>query len=445
MNESDQERSRDLREKVRKDLDQWKAFKTKRDFVKNIECDTEIVATYIETVLFQSSTQFVVQTLRNQVAKEYLRRDQLLCLTRTGIRIWHFFTNKLEGGEEDAEEVQGIVVSLLSKLKLSRWFDMAAKELSIVQHIVDEIHNIPAFMGNIMKDLLQKKNEAEENASNPVTIEKDINIDQIETKIDSIMSKLDLLPSLSVRSDQSQRITLKLSMVNKAIEIRKATENLEATVHELKAMTTKQNIETVPESDVDVIDQKLRSCRSVEDIEQKVPEFEYFEQDEKFKCVVCDETFSYQNSLQNDFTDEKLSMKFRNLKKNLKSHIKESFKHSTAIRNAATQETLEAKEDCRNRQIGMNLGRLSYGLLYKGRPNSDFPDQVSIAAKNKTDVGDINHSKQYVRKFGTVVADVVRTRMKTYLSTPLKSSGCLPPVKILADKGTHMHVTRQVI
>ena len=42
--------------------------------------------------------------------------------------------------------------------------------------------------------------------------------------------------------------------------------NLEATVKDLKAMTSQQTMETVVDSDLDVIDITLRSCKSIEDI-----------------------------------------------------------------------------------------------------------------------------------------------------------------------------------
>ena len=224
----------DANEDLQDEVDQilWNKIKAKRVFERNVGNNVEIEGKHIESIIDQSSTQFVVQTLRNQAAKESLKREQLLCLVQTGIRTWHFVTNKLEGGEEDAQEVQEIVVSILSKLKQSRWFDMTASELKIVQHLVKEIHNITFFMGNIMEDLLQKTNNA--NANIAESTDKAINIDQIETKIDSIVNKLDLLPSLSVRENQMDRITLKLGMISKALEIRKAAENLEATVNDLK-------------------------------------------------------------------------------------------------------------------------------------------------------------------------------------------------------------------
>ena len=61
------------------------------------------------------------------------------------------------------------------------------------------------------------------------------------------------------------------------------------------------------------------------------------------------------------------------------------------------------------------------------------------------EVGDINHSAPYVGAYGSSVAKVVRDRLKGHLTRPLKATGRRPRVKILADKFTHMHITRQVI
>ena len=76
------------------DLEAWLEIKAKRDFEKKIGKDMEIVAKDIQYVIVKCSTQFVVQTLRNQVTKDFLKREQLLSLVRTGIRTWHFITNK---------------------------------------------------------------------------------------------------------------------------------------------------------------------------------------------------------------------------------------------------------------------------------------------------------------------------------------------------------------
>jgi len=62
------------------DLEAWLEIKAKRDFEREIGKDVEIVAKDIQYVILKCSTQFVVQTIRNQVLKDFLKREQQLSL-----------------------------------------------------------------------------------------------------------------------------------------------------------------------------------------------------------------------------------------------------------------------------------------------------------------------------------------------------------------------------
>ena len=61
------------------------------------------------------------------------------------------------------------------------------------------------------------------------------------------------------------------------------------------------------------------------------------------------------------------------------------------------------------------------------------------------DVGDINHSYKFLQKFLESVAEVVKDNVKDYLKKPLPQTGFAPPVKVLADKATYKHRTRQFV
>ena len=54
-------------------------------------------------------------------------------------------------------------------------------------------------------------------------------------------------------------------------------------------------------------------------------------------------------------------------------------------------------------------------------------------------MGNINHSKQFTSDFLTSVAFVVRKKINSFLSTPMKQTGFKPPIKIIADKDTTKH------
>ena len=238
-------------------------------------------------------------------------------------------------------------------------------------------------------------------------------------------------------------IQSKLDIINSAIDAKKATESLEKALNTLKELSRKSSTPIEAESKDSF--QTILGCRSIQDIEIKVPEFDYNEDERKVKCLVCNEEFSYDSSLERNSMEKNLSRQFRNLKSHLSEHLKQSNKHITALSKANNKMKLELKEELRMVKVGMNINRLVYYLLKKGRPRSDITDLISISAKNQCDVGDLNHSKAYVYTYGKVLAKVIRGRLKAHLGRPLKATGRRPRVKILADKFTHMHITRQVI
>ena len=60
-------------------------------------------------------------------------------------------------------------------------------------------------------------------------------------------------------------------------------------------------------------------------------------------------------------------------------------------------------------------------------------------------MGDINHSTEFAANFLDSVAHIVREKIKEYLKSPLDQTGFKPPIKIVADKDTIKHRTRQII
>ena len=65
---------------------------------------------------------------------------------------------------------------------------------------------------------------------------------------------------------------------------------------------------------------------------------------------------------------------------------------------------LDLKIENREKAIGMRLARMAYHLFKKGRPDTDFPEQVLLHSLNGIDVGNINHSKIFPIKFLPIVA-----------------------------------------
>ena len=95
--------------------------------------------------------------------------------------------------------------------------------------------------------------------------------------------------------------------------------------------------------------------------------------------------------------------------------------------------------------VALKLSSIAYFLVKAGRPDTDFPTLVYLHAVNGCDVGDINHCKNFPPKFLKHVAKVLKDKLASYLASRLAQTGKRPPCKIVADKATWQHQTRQLM
>ena len=72
-----------------------------------------------------------------------------------------------------------------------------------------------------------------------------------------------------------------------------------------------------------------------------------------------------------------------------------------------------------------------------------FEEQVNILHLSGAEVGNINNSEIFVRKFRPELAAVVRQMKQKFLSSPLKATGCLPPFSFTADGATFKKISNQ--
>ena len=144
---------------------------------------------------------------------------------------------------------------------------------------------------------------------------------------------------------------------------------------------------------------------------------------------------------------EKLDVDFRSLKGHIKKHFNSHTHkaHVLEIENSERVYQIQRDGARDGRAAAMRCARLCFLLFKKGRPFSDYPDLVATIVAEKTFMGETNHSIQFPRHFVQSVAQVVKNKVKAYLKTPLKQTGYKPPVKIVADKDTLKHRTRQII
>ena len=238
------------------------------------------------------------------------------------------------------------------------------------------------------------------------------------------------------------RMKIKLNMILGNIQVNDTAKILEKTVSELQQLNISTPVEC--EEEVKTVDIKsvLRECCSISEIERKVPEFSHNEEKGEVLCIVCKSTFKFDSSKE-DTGARKLSRQIILLKDHLKYHL-DTATHKTALQKFNAKENIEHKECLRNTQVGENIARTSYYLLKKGRPG-DFTELLSMQQKNKVDIGDLNHSENFVRKIAGSFSNVIMKRVKHHLSNRLVQTGCLPPCKVIEDGATSRHDTRLII
>jgi hypothetical protein len=141
-----------------------------------------------------------------------------------------------------------------------------------------------------------------------------------------------------------------------------------------------------------------------------------------------------------------MEREFQNVKKCVKTHL-ESHIHKNHVNKIEEEANVNKKRDNLkdNKAAAMRCARICYGLYQKGRPFSDYPELVATIVAGGTFMGETNHSKEFAASFLNSVADVVREKIHEYLKTPLEQTGFKPPVKVVADKDTIKHRTRQII
>ena len=111
--------------------------------------------------------------------------------------------------------------------------------------------------------------------------QKDIMLTVIEDKIDNIIKKKMQLVPPPPKQSQIEDITFKLDYVTSNIKISNTVTELEKVVKEVKEMRlSEEKVETSMAS-TEEIKRVVGACRSISEIENKVPEFKYNAQIEK--------------------------------------------------------------------------------------------------------------------------------------------------------------------
>ena len=226
-------------------------------------------------------------------------------------------------------------------------------------------------------------------------------------------------------ADEAEAASKRIKATKSFINVGKEIKQLDSAVQNLRdtcGVKEEQENKNVS-ADIDSI---LRSAKSLKEITDKVPQFEYeeFKEGGKVTCAVCDTSFKYSRNLSSDFSlEKKMAKEFSNLKTRLRDHLKSS-KHKSKEAETEKKELIQTKEDGRSMAVAVRNGRLVYYLVKNGRPDQDFATLVQMNAANGADMGDINHSTFFVTKFIPSLATAVKRRWKEALSSPMVATGC---------------------
>ena len=270
-------------------------------------------------------------------------------------------------------------------------------------------------------------------ASSAISLEDDTENDQTILDLNTLLTNLAPLANLD-ESTISKLVTNIEELAKLSLEPKVAEQPTETS-------TTNATLDN---------DTLLLSCNSLVDITTRFQEYEYDEKLGGVICCVCSTEnssnvlFDYSSDLENDFRGKIKTKKFSNLKQILKKHL-QTKSHLKSLEVATSKANIQYKEDSRNKIVALRILRIAYFLLKNGRPDTDFTALVYLHTVNGSDVGDINHSHNYVPKFLKHLANILENKLKSHLSSRLEQTGHLPPTKVVADKATWQHQTRQLI
>ena len=76
----------------------------------------------------------------------------------------------------------------------------------------------------------------------------------------------------------------------------------------------------------------------------------------------------------------------------------------------------------------MRCARVCYKVFKMGRPFTDYPELVALMVKSNVFMGDVNHSAEFPANFLTSVANVIRKKIKTMLSSTLEQTQHVRPL-----------------
>lgn len=292
-------------------------------------------------------------------------------------------------------------------------------------------------------------------------IEEAVDADKVVEPLQDIEPVDPIEPPETVEAPKIEnKVMTKLEELESTVKL--AMSEIKQDISDFKKVVTKDEVPNNDDTEY-FEDNAVDNARTVSEICMILPEIKHINQYNTILCKLCinekhtdisEETqlkttglFKYKyDETKERKRDEIMEREFRNLKKDIKRHLKTQTHKEHVLEIERESRFNKNRDDTRdNKAAALRCARICYGLYAKGRPFTDYPETVAAIVAGGTFMGETNHSKEFAASFLTSVATVVREKMQEYLKTPLTQTGFKPPVKIVADKDTIKHRTRQII
>jgi hypothetical protein len=102
-------------------------------------------------------------------------------------------------------------------------------------------------------------------------------------------------------------------------------------------------------------------------------------------------------------------MKFHQLKYHIQRHL-DSDKHKEL-----SEVSSSLKKEGRLNKIGMLLSAIAYEIIFHGHSFRDYEKRVAILDMNGVDVGNLNHSRDFLTRFLNTIYD----RVSNFVNLPI--------------------------
>ena len=162
------------------------------------------------------------------------------------------------------------------------------------------------------------------------------------------------------------------------------------------------------------------------------------EEGEMIKCEFCPTVL-----IRSYTSRDRSSQRFGNTKSMILTHLL-SHGHMNKVKEDFNKKEEEKQTLMKDEKAGKVVFETVYGGMKQGYSFSNINCELCLLARNGVEVGNINHSEGTLDKIKTVIARVLRSKVRGKLSQPLTCTKQLGPVSELFDKMTHLHRTGQM-